>query len=83
MVLALDEFKNTMTTKAREMELIISEILIRSESTWHYSEKLFYHSPVQSQENVEDILKRYAALPTLDARPIAEIIEYDELGLPQ
>lgn len=37
----------------------------------------------QSQEDVEDILKRYAALPTLDARPAADIIEYDELGLPK
>ena len=37
----------------------------------------------QSQEDVDDILKRYAALPTLDARPVAAIIEYDELGLPK
>ena len=27
-----------------------SEILIRSESTWHYSEKIFYHSLVKECE---------------------------------
>ncbi|MBK6998513.1 MAG: hypothetical protein IPH35_00535 [Rhodoferax sp.] len=37
----------------------------------------------QIQEDVEDILKRYAALPTRDARPVSDIIEYDEIGLPK
>jgi hypothetical protein len=36
-----------------------------------------------SQQDVQDILNRYAALPTLDARAVADIIEYDELGLPK
>ena len=30
-----------------------SEILIRSESTWHYFEKIFYHSPVKECEFCE------------------------------
>jgi len=30
-----------------------SEILIRSESTWHYSEKIFYYSPVKECEFCE------------------------------
>lgn len=31
----------------------------------------------------EAILARYAALPTQDARPASEVIEYDEIGLPK
>ena len=36
-----------------------------------------------SQEDVQNILKRYAALPTFDPRPVGELIEYDEHGLPK
>lgn len=35
------------------------------------------------KEEIEAILQRYAELPTLDARPLSEIIVYDEIGLPK
>lgn len=34
-------------------------------------------------EQVEDILQRLDALPTLDSRPEDEILGYDEFGIPQ
>ena len=38
---------------------------------------------ITSQDDIETILQRYAQLPTVDARPISEIIAYDEVGLPK
>lgn len=35
------------------------------------------------RDEIAKILDRYEQLPTKDARPMAEIIEYDELGLPK
>lgn len=36
-----------------------------------------------NKDDIEAILQRYAQLPTLDARPLSEIIAYDEIGLPK
>ncbi len=33
-------------------------------------------------EKLEDILRRVDALPTLDTRPVDEILGYDEHGIP-
>ncbi|MGA2077983.1 MAG: type II toxin-antitoxin system VapB family antitoxin [Terriglobia bacterium] len=33
-------------------------------------------------EKLEDILRRVDALPTLDTRPVDEILGYDEQGIP-
>ncbi len=40
-------------------------------------------SQTPSRDDIDDILKRYAELPTFDTRPSSEIIEYDEIGLPK
>jgi hypothetical protein len=37
----------------------------------------------QSRDEVDEILNRFDKLPTTDQRPMSEIIEYDELGLPK
>jgi hypothetical protein len=37
----------------------------------------------QSRDEIDEILNRFDKLPTSDARPMSEIIEYDELGLPK
>jgi hypothetical protein len=36
-----------------------------------------------SRDEIEEILNRFDKLPTPDSRPMSEIIEYDELGLPK
>lgn len=36
-----------------------------------------------SRDEIDEILNRFDKLPTPDARPMSEIIEYDELGLPK
>ncbi len=36
-----------------------------------------------SRDQIDAILKRYEELPTFDSRPVSEIIEYDEIGLPK
>ena len=35
------------------------------------------------RRETDAILDRYAAMPTLDSRPEAEIMQYDEIGLPK
>ena len=35
------------------------------------------------RDKISKILDRYEKLPTRDERPMAEMIEYDELGLPK
>jgi hypothetical protein len=35
------------------------------------------------RDQIDEILDRYHQLPTLNKRPLDEIIEYDELGLPR
>lgn len=35
------------------------------------------------RRETDAILDRYAAMPTLDSRPAAEIMQYDEIGLPK
>lgn len=35
------------------------------------------------REEIDEILRRFDKLPTLDAHPMSELIEYDELGLPK
>ncbi len=36
-----------------------------------------------SRDEIDEILNRFDKLPTPDSRPMSEIIEYDELGLPK
>jgi hypothetical protein len=38
---------------------------------------------IKPRDEIAKILDRYAKLPTRDARPLDEQIEYDELGLPK
>ena len=38
---------------------------------------------LQTRDEIDEILDRYERLPTVDARPMSGIIEYDELGLPK
>lgn len=40
-------------------------------------------SQTPSRDDIDDILRRYAELPTFDTRQTSEIIEYDEIGLPK
>jgi hypothetical protein len=40
-------------------------------------------SQLNTREEIAMILDRYEKLATKDKRPMAEIIEYDELGLPK
>ena len=35
------------------------------------------------RDQIDEILDRYHQLPTIDKRPMNDIIEYDELGLPK
>ena len=35
------------------------------------------------RDQIDEILDRYHQLPTTDKRPMNDIIEYDELGLPK
>jgi hypothetical protein len=35
------------------------------------------------REQIDEILDRYHQLPTIDKRPMDDMIEYDELGLPK
>lgn len=37
----------------------------------------------QGRDDIDEILNRFDKLPTTDERPMSEIIEYDELGLPK
>ena len=36
-----------------------------------------------TRNEIDEILARFDRLPTRDARPLSEMIEYDELGLPK
>lgn len=36
-----------------------------------------------ARQEIDAILERFDQLPTRDARPLAEMIEYDDLGLPK
>ena len=36
-----------------------------------------------TRDEINEILDRYEKLPTKDQRPMAEIIDYDERGLPK
>lgn len=38
---------------------------------------------IKPRDEIAKILDRYEKLPTKDARPMDEMIEYDELGLPK
>lgn len=38
---------------------------------------------LKPRDEIAKILDRYEKLPTRDARPMEEMIEYDELGLPK
>ena len=40
-------------------------------------------SQFSKRDEIDKILDRYEKLPTKDARALAELIEYDELGLPK
>lgn len=35
------------------------------------------------RDEIDNILDRYEKLPTKDARPMEDVIEYDEFGLPK
>jgi hypothetical protein len=37
----------------------------------------------RTRDQIDDILERFDKLPTRDPRPLSEMIEYDELGLPK
>ena len=37
----------------------------------------------QTRDEIYDILDRYHKLPTKDQRPMHDLVEYDELGLPK
>ena len=39
------------------------------------------HHP--TRDTIDEILDRYQKLPTINNRPMDDIIEYDELGLPK
>ena len=41
------------------------------------------HRPARLADQLEEIAKRCAALPVLDARSEDEILDYDEKGLPR
>lgn len=58
---------------------------INQEAIALLEEALLARAKIQrhSRDEIEEILNRFDKLPTADARPMAEIIEYDELGLPK
>lgn len=37
----------------------------------------------RTRDEIDEILERFDRLPTRDAKPLAEMIEFDELGLPK
>ena len=41
------------------------------------------NSTTQLQEEIDELLHRADALPRLDPRPMDEILDYDENGLPR
>ncbi len=58
---------------------------INEETIVLLKEALAARAKPQSQrtDGVDEILNRFNALATVDERPMSEIIEYDELGLPK
>lgn len=36
-----------------------------------------------TRDEIDEILERYESLPSRSSRPLSEIIEFDELGLPK
>lgn len=64
-----DDHRRTLTQEA--IVLLEEAVLARASSR------------VPRRDEINRILDSYKKLPTLDTRPLSDIIEYDELGLPK
>lgn len=68
------EAENHRRTLTKEAIVLLEEAVAARAST---------QLQTQTRDEIDKILDRYEKLPTKDTRPMADLIEYDELGLPQ